>query len=240
MDVEMINILLLGTNIGFWCIGILFYIIQLTGPLTSLVSILYLFTIFAFGLCALFNYLVEVNIDNSSAIIFQICTFIFSNLSASYFAILVVNTYKVIERRWLYFLCALPLPMAIAVNLWCLVDTLNIFKIETGMKIYALSMVGDVLVIFTEFTINFICYIKFHKYKYIPGFKSLLTQYLSGMIFSLLIDVAVRIIIYYLQLNPHTFAQLSIASAYINLNIEFFLLNRIRIVLMSHIIINNS
>jgi hypothetical protein len=240
MDIEKINVLLLGTNIGFWCIGILFYVIQLTGPLTSLISILYLFTLFAFGFTVLFNYLVGVNLNSNNVVILQIITFVASDMSASYFAILVVNTYKIIERRWLYLLCAIPLPAAIAINLWCLEDTFTIFKIKTGMNINVLSLVGDVLIIFSEFVINFICYVKFLKYKDIPGFKSLLNQYLSGMIFSLLIDVIVRIVVYYLQLNPYTSAQLSISSGYLNLNIEFFLLNRIRILLMSQIIMNNS
>jgi hypothetical protein len=240
MDAEMISILLLGANIGFWCIGILFYIIQLTGPLTSLASNLYLFTLFAFGLTVVFNYLVEINIDNNNANIYQICVFLASNMSVSYFAILVVNTYKVIERRWLYFLCALPLPMAISVNIWCLLETFDVFKIETGLSSYSASIVSDVLVIITEFVINIICYMKFRKFKDIPGFNSLLNQYLSGIMFSLLLDIISRIIVFYLQLNERTIAQLTVGSGYINLNVEFFLLNRIRLVLMSQIIMNNS
>ncbi|KXN66599.1 hypothetical protein CONCODRAFT_11505 [Conidiobolus coronatus NRRL 28638] len=240
MEAEKITILFLGVNIGFWCIGVLFYIIQLTGPLNSLTSILYLFTLFSFGFAVLFSYLVEINMDNNYAYIFQICTFIASNMSVSYFAILVVNTYKVIERKWLYILCAIPLPMAISVNIWCLLDTFKVFKVETSLDNYAVSIVADVLVIFTEFAINAICYLKFRKFKDIPGFKSLLNQYLSGILFSLLIDVVTRSIAFNLQLNDRTIAQITVGSGYINLNVELFLLNRIRMVLMSQIIMHNS
>jgi hypothetical protein len=240
MDSEKIEILILGSNIGFWCIGMLFYIIQLTGPLTSLPSILYLFTIFSFGLTSLSSYLLEINMDSDYAYVYQILLTIFANFSASYFAILVVNTYKIIERKWLYFICVLPLPMGIVMNLWCLQDIFNLYKINSGMSASVLSIMTDLFAVTTQFAINTICYFKFTNFKGIPGFKSLLNQYVAGLVFSLIIDVILRVISFHLHFGERTIVQICVVSGYINLNLEFFLLNRIRMILMSHIIMHNS
>jgi hypothetical protein len=154
MESEKIVILFLGVNIGFWCIGILFYIIQLTGPLNSLTSILYLFTTFSFGLCSLFGYLVLINLESDNLYIYVIIDTVFANGSAGYFAILIANIYKIIERKWLYLLCALPIPLSIGVNLWSFQMFFDALKIETGMDLSTLAVVSDILVIITEFLIN--------------------------------------------------------------------------------------
>jgi hypothetical protein len=229
-----------GINTGFFILGILFYIIGLAGPLLSVRSLLYLFTVTSFWGTVFFGYLLNGCTTNSCQLKYHIVTMIIGNGGVGYFAILIMNTVSILDRKWIYTLCFIALPAILAIEAWYIFHVIELAGIKTRVNLHTLNLVCMILTSVNDSIVNIICLWRFSKYKHIVGLKNVLKQYVSGVIFSLLADVALVIVHIVLDLHALIAAQFVVISLFINLNIEYFLLYQLRIVILGEIQFCNS
>ncbi|KXN67940.1 hypothetical protein CONCODRAFT_9906 [Conidiobolus coronatus NRRL 28638] len=229
-----------GINIGICAVGILFYTIRLTGPFKTLRSSVYLITIISFLFTSIFSYMQTVCSDIQCKINYLIAETVSTQFAAGYFVILILNTYRILDKNWLYFLFSIPLPAILSVEVWLIVYFLKYYGISTSVNVPLLTIFCTSLTSLTDFIVNMVCYCKFSNYKDITGLRTLLNQFLTGTIFSICLDISMIAVSYNLDFGEFTITQMTLISALINLNIEYFLMYQCRIIILSQIQTYNS
>jgi hypothetical protein len=237
---DNIHSIFFGINIGLTVIGVLFYIIRLTGPLKSWRSFAYLFTVISLGGISVSAFLLYFKVGGVKSYIYHILDIVFAQGAAGYFLILVMNTLLVLDRKWIYIILSIPLPAIILLEIWIFSLLVEDLDIKTNINLELLGILSTSLTCITDFLINVICYFNFRKYKDIQALNELLNQYASGSIFSLLLDIAFIALSQIFKFDNLTMGQVATVALFINLNIEYFLLYQIRLVLLSQIQIHNS
>jgi hypothetical protein len=237
---ESNTLLFTGINIGICAVGILFYIIRLTGPFKTLRSAVYLITIISVLLTSISSNMQALCSDFQCKINYLIVESISSQFASGYFVILILNTYKILDRNWLYFLFSIPLPAILSFEAWFVINFLEYYGISTGVNVRLLTLFCTLLTSLTDFIINMVCYWKFSKYKDIGGLKTLLNQFLTGTVFSICLDLTMICVGHSLGYGEFTITQMTLISGLINLNIEYFLMYQCRMVILAQIQIHNS
>jgi hypothetical protein len=126
------------------------------------------------------------------------------------------------------------------IEIWIILYFLEYNGISTGVNIALFTLFCSILTSLTDFIVNMICYWKFSKYKNIEGLRTLLNQFLSGTVFSLVIDTIMIFGCRNFGYGEFTITQITTCSVLINLNIEYFLMYQCRIVILSQIQAYNS
>jgi hypothetical protein len=229
-----------GINTGFFMIGILFYIIGLTGPHFSVRSLLYLFTNFTFWITVLMAFFINRCDSNSCQLKYHIGQLVAMAGDIGYMVILAINTNLILERKWIIMLGVLALPSIVSIETWGVVHLLELINIKTYTNLGLIGEFGMILACFFNTAVNLLCFWRFLKYKQLAGLKMILIQYLMGAIFSLIIEISLIAMHFIFDYPSIMSSQMGVATFFINLNIEYFVLYQSRIIILTEIQSYNS
>jgi hypothetical protein len=215
-----------GMVIGLIMVGILFYIIKLTGEYTATMSVVYLTTnLGIIGLTA-GEFMLEF-LSPQAKIAGHFVTLIFSNSALGYFWVLIQNTLFMLTKLDLALIIVFPLPILIASYVYYISNITRFFGLEDGMNHNALMLVCAVGYTLVSFIANYVCYNRFKQYKVHPIMDPLVGQYLTGILIVLFIDICfviLAIVFNNVNLSVHCCSSIIM----IGLNMEYFLLFRLR------------
>jgi hypothetical protein len=214
-----------GSGAGLFMIGILFYSIKLTGDYTSIQSIVYLVTNIGCLGVIIGNFILQFLPSNNLA--GHLLVVISPNFGIGYFWILVQNSYFLLTKWDLIIIATVPLPFIVSAEVFDVLRLTRHLGLEDGLSMSTVIIMMGVTDLLTDLVVNMVCYRRFHRYKTDDVVGPLLKQYLMGILSVFVLDLFFVIISIAMD-------DLLIASygatiiVFIGLNMEYFLLYRLR------------
>jgi hypothetical protein len=207
-------------------IGMLFYLINLTGDYKSIQSIAFLVSVFGMisdAIC----WTVYQFIDPFYHLHLTITIFILSSAVCGYFVILIYNAYAICLRVDFIAIMVTLLPLLAASFIPVIVSITRYFGVEDSINLQACSYISAILDVLVYANTNYICYRRFHQYKNNEVMESLLFQYKMGIITVVIMD-SLFCSLTFIFIDRTLFYYCLISIVIIGLTMEYFLLYRLR------------
>ncbi|KXN72069.1 hypothetical protein CONCODRAFT_5200 [Conidiobolus coronatus NRRL 28638] len=170
-----------GVLAGMILIGMLLYLINLTGDYKSIQSIAFLVSVFGMigdATC----WTIYQFIDPYYHLHLTIIIFILSSAVCGYFVILIYNAYAICLKIDFIVIMITLLPLLVASFIPVIISITRYFGVEDSINLQACSYISAILDVMVYANTNYICYRRFYQYKNNEVMENLLYQYKMGII----------------------------------------------------------